>query len=57
VRVTGRPGDLWIDLDQPRGRLAALILEPRSNSSLFRTPEYSQFVVAGKVLPIYRVPR
>jgi hypothetical protein len=57
VRVQTRPGDLWIDLDQPRGRLAALILEPRSNNSLFRTPEYSGLVAAGKVLPIYRVPR
>ena len=38
--LTAKPGDLWIDLDQQRGRLAALILEPRSNSSLFRAPEY-----------------
>ncbi|MEX2093264.1 MAG: DUF2817 domain-containing protein [Pirellulales bacterium] len=57
VRVQARPGDLWIDLDQPRGRLAALLLEPRSKSSLFRTPEYSRLVAAGKVMPIYRVPR
>jgi hypothetical protein len=56
-RLAARPGDLWIDLDQQRGRLAALILEPRSNSSLFRGPEYSQLVTPGKVLPIYRVPR
>jgi hypothetical protein len=57
VRVTARPGDLWIELDQPRGRLAALLLEPRSSSSLFRVPEYFRLVSAGKVLPVYRVPR
>jgi hypothetical protein len=56
-RVTAQPGDLWIDLDQDRGRLAALILEPRSNSSLFRGPQYSPLVTPGKPLPIYRVPR
>jgi hypothetical protein len=57
VRVDVREGDLWVDLDQPRGRLAALLLEPRSNSSLLRTPEFSPLVTAGQVLPIYRIPR
>ena len=57
VRLQARPGDLWIDLDQQRGRLAALILEPSSKSSLFRGPEYFPLVTAGQKLPIYRVPR
>jgi Zinc carboxypeptidase len=57
VRVQASPGELWIDLNQQRGRLAALILEPRSDSSLFRTPQYFLLVTAGEPLPIYRVPR
>ncbi len=57
VHVKARPGDLWVDLNQQRGRLAALILEPRSDSSLFRTPQYFPLVTAGEPLPIYRIPR
>jgi hypothetical protein len=57
VRVRGRPGHIWIDLNQPLGQLAALLLEPRSTSSLFRTLEYRSFVAAGKTLPVYRIPR
>ena len=57
VRVDARPGDLWIELDQPRGRLVALLLEPHSSSCLFRLPDYFPLVSAGKALPIYRVPR
>jgi hypothetical protein len=50
------PGDLWVSLDQPRGRLAALILEPRSTSSLFRMPPYAQLCKPGETLPVYRIP-
>lgn len=57
VRLRAETGDLWIDLEQPRGRLAALLLEPRSDSSVFRTPDYERLVAAGTVLPIYRIPR
>lgn len=57
VQLKAKPGDLWIDLNQQRGRLAALILEPRSNSSLFRAPKYSALITPGKTLPVYRVPR
>jgi hypothetical protein len=57
VRLQARPGDLWVDLDQQRGRLAALIFEPSSKSSLFRGPEFFPLVTAGQKLPIYRVPR
>jgi hypothetical protein len=51
------PGDLWISVDQPRGRLAALLLEPQSTSSLFRMPQYVQFCRPGETLPVYRIPR
>lgn len=57
VRLRALPGDLWVSLDQPRGRLAALILEPRSTSNLFRTPRYVQLCTPGESLPIYRIPQ
>jgi hypothetical protein len=57
MRITASPGDLWVDLAQPRGRLAALLLEPRSTSSLWRTREILPFVSADKALPIYRIAR
>jgi hypothetical protein len=57
VRVQAKPGDLWIDAGQTRGRLAALILEPGSASSLFHVPAYSASVNAQKPLPVYRIPR
>jgi hypothetical protein len=56
VRFRALPGDLWIRVDQPRGRFAALIFEPRSTSSLFRMPPYLQLCTPGKALPVYRVP-
>jgi hypothetical protein len=55
--VEMQPGDLWIDLAQPRGRMAALLIEPRSTSCLFRTPEYYPLVSPGKTLPVCRIPR
>jgi hypothetical protein len=57
LRVRAEPGDLWIDLSKTQGRLAALLLEPRSTSSVWRKPEYAARVVPEKTLPIYRVPR
>jgi hypothetical protein len=57
VRLRALPGYLWVSLNQPRGRLAALILEPRSTSNLFRTPQYMQLCTPGESLPIYRIPR
>ena len=57
TRVRAEPGDLWIDLAQPRGRLAAVLLEPRSTSSLFRTAAYFPLFTSGKALPVYRIPR
>lgn len=55
--IEALPGDLWIDLDQPRGRFAALILEPRSGSSLFRSAAYLHLFGPGKTLPVVRIPR
>lgn len=55
--VRAAVGDLWIDLNQPRGRFAALILEPRSGSSLFRTAAYEHLVGRGENLPVVRIPR
>jgi hypothetical protein len=56
TRIQAAPGDLWIDLKQPRGRFAALILEPRSGSSLFRTAANETLVSPGENLPIVRIP-
>lgn len=56
ARIQARPGDLWIDLDQPRGRFAALIFEPRSLSSLFRSSAYEHLVGHGEGLPVVRIP-
>jgi hypothetical protein len=57
LRFRALPGDLWIAVDQPRGRLASLLLEPRSTSSIFRSKAYSSLVAPGKPLPVVRVPR
>jgi hypothetical protein len=57
MRLRADSGDLWISVDQPRGRLAALLLEPRSTSSLFRSPAYKSLVSPGKSLGVVRVPR
>lgn len=42
--ITTPPGTLLIDLGQPRGRSAVLLLDPRSTSSIFRYPEYASLV-------------
>jgi hypothetical protein len=39
--VLAPPGSLIIDLVQARGRLAVLLLDPRSNSSIFRFPQFA----------------
>lgn len=57
ARIEAQPGDLWIDLDQPRGRFAALIFEPRSASSLFRSAAFEHLVDHGQELPVVRIPR
>jgi hypothetical protein len=57
IHLRALPGDLWVSVDQPRGRLAALVLEPQSTSSLFRMSQYTQLCKPGERLPVYRIPR
>lgn len=48
------PGDIIIDLTQSSGRTAALLLDPRATSSIFRYPEFSGLVVPAEEFFIYR---
>jgi hypothetical protein len=50
-----QPGTLWIDLHQPRRRLASLLLEPQSNSSLFERREFSPLVKTGEDFFVLRI--
>jgi hypothetical protein len=54
TRVTAEVGDLWIDPAQIRSRLAALILEPHSESSVWRKPEFAAALGADE-LPVFRI--
>jgi hypothetical protein len=51
--VRAPPGSLLIDLDQRRGRQVALLLEPRSPSSLFHNPEFAALVEGAATPPVY----
>ena len=53
VRLPG--GTLWVPLRQPARRLATLLLEPRSNSSLFEHRDFAPLVVPGKDFFILRI--
>lgn len=65
VRVIGQelrslkaePGILMIDLDQTNGRLATLLLDPRSTSSIFRYPRYRDLINAREEFFIYASAR
>ena len=46
-------GSLLIDLDQRRGRQAALLLEPNSPNSLFRYAEFATLITAEGPRPVY----
>ncbi len=48
------PGSLVIDLAQPGGRKALLLLDPRSISSLFRYPEYAGLITPGAEFFVYQ---
>ena len=48
-------GAVFIDLVQRHGRLVPLLLDPRSNSSVFRAAPYSSALVRGGDFPVYRV--
>ena len=51
------PGGLFIDLAQPNGRKAVLLLDPRSTSSIFRYPEFASLVVPEEEFFIYHAFR
>jgi hypothetical protein len=64
VRVSERtqaiqlaPGDLQVDLDSSAARLVPLLLDPRSSSSVFQTPAFSELLVEGADFFIVRVER
>lgn len=50
-------GALWIPVRQPAGRMLPLLLDPRSNSSIFQEPAYAALVRPGEDLFIARVER
>lgn len=50
-------GSLRIDLTQPAGRQALLLLDPRSISSVFRSPEYGAWVAPGEAFFVYHGAR
>lgn len=52
--VTLDPGSLLIDTAQPGGRVAALLLEPRATSSLFRYPEFARLIRPTEEFFVYR---
>jgi hypothetical protein len=47
-------GGLFIDMLQPNGRYAALLLDPRSTSSVFRYPDYASLVRPDEDFFVYR---
>jgi len=46
-------GALRIALDQPFGRVAALLFEPTSTSTVFGYPVYRRLLKPGEALPVY----
>jgi len=54
ARVTLPAGALRIPLDQPFGRVVALLLEPTSASSVFAHPAYRRLLVPGEPLFVHR---
>lgn len=48
-------GTLWVDLRQTRQRLASLLLEPRSNSSLFEHRDFAPLVKTGEDFFVLRI--
>ncbi len=48
-------GTLWINLRQPRRHLASLLLEPRSNSSLFEHRDFAPLVKPGEDFFVLRI--
>ncbi len=55
-RVLDLPtGSLLVDLRQPAGRIAALLLDPRATSSVFRYPDYAGLVRPDQEFFVYRL--
>lgn len=57
--LTAPAGSLLIDTAQPAGRVAVMLLDPRSTSSLFRYPAYAALVDQGRehfVYPVFEQP-
>jgi hypothetical protein len=50
-------GSLVIPLTQPAGRILPLLLDPRSNSSIFQEPAYAPLVRTDEDFFIVRMPR
>ena len=57
-QVEVQPGDLWIILDQPDGRLVPLLLEPASTTTIFEEKNYVNTLSEGMyfVTPIEVLP-
>ncbi|HMM74898.1 MAG TPA: M14 family zinc carboxypeptidase [Gammaproteobacteria bacterium] len=51
--LTAPAGSLVIDVAQPNGRVAVMLLDPRSTSSLFRYPAYAALVRADREHFVY----
>lgn len=55
--LEAQAGALLVELDQRRGRQAALLLDPRSSSSLFHYPEFAALFGPGRPPPLHALPR
>ncbi|CBL46131.1 Hypothetical protein HDN1F_25480 [gamma proteobacterium HdN1] len=49
-------GSLWVDLSQPLARLAMVLLDPRSSSSVFLAPDYAPLWAPDQDFFILAVP-
>jgi len=49
-------GDLRVPFPQPAARLAALLLEPRSTTGIFRSRAFADGLAPGDELPVLRLP-
>ncbi|MFA6038178.1 MAG: M14 family zinc carboxypeptidase [Legionellales bacterium] len=54
IKMNAKPGDLWILLDQPMGRLIPILLEPRSSDSIFQEVDYRPLLLRTKPFFIFR---
>ena len=55
-RVTPAPGDMWVGADQPLGRLLFSLVEPQSDDGFANWGFLADWLGAGEVYPILRVP-